>query len=381
MQKTTSSEDHFDDPDFLEFVSGKIEELRKRLIDGSRRNPLINVPFRANSRNNLRVIDELPDVLRYRLANKQEMRLVPLPALEEPLPDEETNAFQEALTAARHNDETYVEEIAAIDTNRSDAADLEEQAERALKDRVREILGLPPRQTRDRPSFAAHARAHGIRPDYDLPRPEDSHDDGRHDDDDIQTLLLPDRLSRTAKALYERARSYERETGVNVLQTVFGLLEWQPPGESKPFVSPLVQIETRIIRRQSPTGAEFFLTGETEPVINTSLALKLEIEHGLKLPEYEGDDVEAYFEKVAGSAPKGWTWRVRREVAVGIFPSSKIAMYHDLDPNKTEIARAPLVAKLLGTTAAGIGGYAEDYEPDDPDTAHTLRPHPGEGIE
>lgn len=63
-----SAQTHMNDPDFLELISGKIEELRKRLIDGSRRNPLINVPFRANSRTMLRVVDELPDIMRYRLA-------------------------------------------------------------------------------------------------------------------------------------------------------------------------------------------------------------------------------------------------------------------------------------------------------------------------
>ncbi|MCY4302604.1 MAG: DUF4011 domain-containing protein [Aestuariivita sp.] len=374
MDDITSIEAHLEDPNFVTLLSGKIEELRKRLIDGSRRNPLINVPFRANSRTLLRFVDELPDVLRYRLAVGQEMLLTSLPALEEPLPDEQTDAFLEALAAARYEDDVYREDMETIDPNSENADDLASRAERELKDRVRVALGLPVRQTKDKPSLATHARAHGVRPDYLLPLPEEVHDDGRHEDDSIQTLLLPDNLRRTAKSLAERARSYERETGVNVLQTVFGLLEWQPPGEAKPFVSPIAQLEAKIIRRQSPSAARFYVIGEGELTRNTSLALKLEIEYGLELPEYDGGDIEIYFEDVADCAPSGWKWNVRREAAVGIFPSSKIAMYHDLHTEKTNVVKSPLVAKLLGTTASGIAGYAKNYPPDDPAIAKKV-PH------
>lgn len=97
MDNPANTEAHLEDPDFVSFLSDKIEELRKRLVDGSRRNPLISVPFRANNRTLLRFVDELPYVLRHRLSGGQEMRLVPLPALEEPVPDEQTDEFLETL--------------------------------------------------------------------------------------------------------------------------------------------------------------------------------------------------------------------------------------------------------------------------------------------
>ena len=151
-----------------------------------------------------------------------------------------------------------------------------------------------------------------------------------------------------------------------MLQTVFGFLEWQPPEESKPFVSPIIYIECIIKRKQSQSGTEFYLTGDGEPSINTSLQLKLKIDNDLVLPEYDGGDVEAYFKKLADCTPRGWRWKVRREAAVGIFPSAKIAMYNDVDPEQTNVAQSPLVAQLLGTTTSGINGYADDYPPDDP---------------
>jgi hypothetical protein len=80
-------------PEIIELVANRLQELRKRLLDSSRRNPLVSIPFRANSTNVVRVVDELPEILRFNLANGKSMRLVPLPALEEELPDEQTDDF------------------------------------------------------------------------------------------------------------------------------------------------------------------------------------------------------------------------------------------------------------------------------------------------
>lgn len=353
----------------IELVSGKLEQLRKRLLDFSRRNPLVDIKFRPNSTSVLRVVDELPDVLKHRLAAGRSMRLKSLPALEDELPDEHTEAFQEALLLARQNDETYRAEIGRIDPANGKVEDKALRAERSLKDRLRVDLGLPSRQTKDDLSLAQHAKNHGIDPSYVLPLPENFHDDGRHDDDDIQTLLLPDTLSRTAKSILEKGRSFERETGVNVLHACFGLLEWQSPDERDRYLSPLLLLEIRVERRQSPQGAEFYVAGAEQVAVNTTLAQKFVVEHGLVLPAYETGGVEGYFEAVSGAAPKGWHWRVRREVAVGIFPSSKLAMYHDLDPAKRALATNEMIARLLASTGVGDGAYAATYEIDRPEVA------------
>lgn len=263
MQSLSMSDDHsvqdaeqdaLRDPDVVNLVRDKLEELRKRLLDFSRRNPLININFRPNSLSVMRVVDELPDILCHNLTNGTAMRLVPLPALEEELPDEQTDAFQETLFLARKEDEEYLAAIDQLDTSAKDAAEQELKIERALKDRVRESLGLPERQSKEDLSLTKHARAHGISPDYTLPLPEDEHEDGRHTDTDIQTLMLPDKLSRTSKSIRERGRSFERETGVNVLHAAFGLLEWKSETEKDRFASPLLLLEIRIDRKQSPLG-------------------------------------------------------------------------------------------------------------------------------
>lgn len=373
-RQSTENGNHLDSPEIVELVAERLQELRKRLLDSSRRNPLVNIPFRANSTSVLRVVDELPDILRFNLTSGTDMRLVALPAIDEQLPDEQTDAFLDELYLARSEDETYIKALDALDPS---SKDFEEKAlviERALKDRVRAALELPERQTKESPSLAEHARAHGISPDYELPYPEDEHEDGRHQDTDIQTLMLPEKLSRIAKGLLEKGRGFERETGVNVLHVAFGLLEWKSQGEKDKCVSPLALLEIRIERKQSPRGAQFYLSGEGEVVVNTTLKQKLFTEHRLDLPEYTSGTIEDYFQEVAEAAPSGWHWTVRREVAVGIFPSSKIAMYHDLDPEQRPVAENPVVGKLLATTGSGENAYAQVYETDEPETARKV-PH------
>jgi len=361
-------------PEIVELVESKLQELRKRLLDSSRRNPLININFRPTSTSVMRVVDELPDVLRYNLTNGQSMRLVPLPALEDQLPDEQTDSFLEALFLARSDDETYLKAIEKIDPSSKDAAEKEAKIERDLKDRLRESLDLPARQTKDDLSLTKHAEAHGISPSYSLPSPNDEHEDGRHQDTDIQTLMLPEKLSRTAKGILEKGRGFERETGVNVLHAAFGVLEWKDPSEREKYSSPLLLLEIRIERRQSPRGAQFYVSGIDKIFINTTLAQKLHSEHRLTIPEYESGSIEEYFDEVQDKAPSGWHWNVRREVAFGIFPSSKIAMYHDLDPEKRPLAENPLIARLMATSGGGDGSYAEEYGTDDPDVSRKV-PH------
>ena len=334
--------------------------------DSTRRNPLIHIKFRPTSTSILRVVDELPDILRYKLTNGQEMRFAALPALEDELPDEQTDIFRDALYIARQEDETFLAEIEEIDPDSADAEQKALKAERALKDKIRSVLGLPPRQTRDDLSLVDHARLHNISPNYILPLPEEVHYDGRHEDSDIQTLLLPDRLRRVAKSILEKGRSFERETGVNVLHAAFGLLEWKSPEERESYVSPLLLLEIRLDRRQSRQGVEFFVQGVDQVIVNTNLALKLETEHGIALPDYENRSVDEYFEDIQRAEPPGWHWKVRREAVFGIFPSSKIAMYHDLDPEKRPITENEIIIRLLATTGDASGTYAETYETDDP---------------
>ncbi|RAZ81748.1 DUF4011 domain-containing protein [Cereibacter johrii] len=370
MPDTSSFEDTCHDlgePDLKAVIRSRVEHLRTRLLDSSRRNPLIQVPFRQNSSSLIRFVDELPDALAERLSTQRAMRLVALPPIDEPLPDEETDEFLDALEISRTTDEDHLAASAALDPTDPEYPQKELDLERALKDRVRAELGLPERQTGENPSLEAHARAHGISPSYILPLPSAIHEDGRHDDRDIQTLLLPDRLDQVARALHDRGHGFERETGVNVLHAAFGILEWNEPGSSRtPARSPLLLLEIRMTRKKAPNGAEYHICGENEITLNTTLAQALAAQWGIELPAYDGGSVEDYFTAISEIAPASWYWSLRREALVGVFPSSRIAMYRDLDPEAGTVMESPLIAKMLASVGGEGASYAEIYDTDDP---------------
>src|SRR5712692_9998421 len=91
-----------------DLVRAKIENLRPKLLDLSRRNPLIATKLGPRSNSHIRVVAELPDILFYKLNNGQEMPLVPLPAIDEDPRDEQTSVFRDALINARLTDEQYL---------------------------------------------------------------------------------------------------------------------------------------------------------------------------------------------------------------------------------------------------------------------------------
>src|SRR3954453_4592602 len=90
-----------------DLVRAKIEHLRPKLLDLSRRNPLIPTKLGPRSNSHIGTVDELPDVMYFKLHNNQELQLVPLPAIEDDPRDESTDEFRETLTNARLTDKIY----------------------------------------------------------------------------------------------------------------------------------------------------------------------------------------------------------------------------------------------------------------------------------
>src|SRR5258708_33585260 len=103
-----------------DLIRSRIENLRPKLLDLSRRNPLISTRLSPRSNSLVRVVDELPDVIASYLAGEQRMRLGPLPPLENDPPAEQSRAFQDALFNARLTDEAYITDIQELTENDDD---------------------------------------------------------------------------------------------------------------------------------------------------------------------------------------------------------------------------------------------------------------------
>jgi len=357
-----------------ELIRRLIEKSRLKLLDLSRRNPLLFTRFSERSHSHIRVVDELPQVLFDRLVNGK-MCFRPLPSLEEDPKDEDTPEFQNALAEARLTDQVYQEALKRIDPNSKESAEELIRIERGLKDRIREKLNMPPRQTKINLSLAQHAKNHNILPSYDLPLPEQENKDGRHKDEFIQTLLLPDLLERRLNGLLNKHKLWMEETGISVLYAAFGFLEWKDKNYSnKGYFAPLLLVPVEIERKTTRKGFEFWISGRGDyPEVNIVLREKLRREFGIDLPlldnnEEESIDIEAYFVEISRIAGELLSGKIRRQVAIGVFPSAKMAMYYDLDPQKWDFSQHEIIRKILSGVEIRRheSPFGEEYDIDSP---------------
>ncbi len=140
------------------------EDLRKKLLDLSRRNPMLNYKHRAGSRRQLRLVDTNLESTYAELTVKQrELPFAPLPEPDDIPEDELTEAFKAALSHAKSTDLEYLTRLAALATvARQDDPSLS-GLERWLRDIIREQLELPARPSRREFNLVEHARKKGHR--------------------------------------------------------------------------------------------------------------------------------------------------------------------------------------------------------------------------
>ncbi|AUW46840.1 DUF4011 domain-containing protein [Rhizobium leguminosarum] len=357
--------------DFSKLVAAKIEDIRPRLLDLTSKNPLVNMSFDARSASQIRVVDELPDRVFYSLNNDNSLKFRSLPSLEEDNKDELSPLFVEEVSIALRTDEEYLAETKALDAEALDYPDRVRKAERALRDRVRERLGMPTRVTRKDESLAQHARNNGINPSFELPLPGVDVDDDRYEDEHLQTLLLAPDLERKLNALMTKARTAQQETGLNLLRGAFGFLEWKDPAraDDRVYLSPLVLAPVTVERKKSAGGPIFSVEGTGEEAeTNLVLREKFKREFNIELPLFTGGSLEEYFDEIAQIKHATLPWQVRRRITFSVFPAARMAMYEDLDPGASDFSKNGIVESILvGSESSEAGAIAEEYEVDAPD--------------
>ena len=83
--------------------------------------------------------------------------------------------------------------------------------------------------------------------------------DGRLNDADIQTLLLPTDLERKLNAITSKCRTWAQETGMNVLHVAYGFLEWSDGAHAETSLAPLILREAAIEKHQPSSPARIEL--------------------------------------------------------------------------------------------------------------------------
>lgn len=322
-----------------------LEQLRKRLLDLTRRNKLLN--FRHGVKSSLRVVDELPDELFKYLKDDTKLVFRPIP---EPETDKQEETEENLATLP------YATEPASSETTTRSS---------------RRVLAKE------------HAAKLGISTSYDLPQPTENGANPKHFDRIIQTLHYPDDLEGILRQISGSARTAIEESGTNMLYLVFGFLEWYESADSNdPLCSPLLALPVEITRNKPSRASggmfEFSIehTGE-DLLTNLSLVERMKRDFALSIPMLGDDDTpEGYFKRFEEILKLQPRWRIRRQITLTLLQFGKLLMFMDLDLSRhSSLLSHPRVNELLGGTSLGEeSSYGEVYALDDPTVAQDLPP-------
>lgn len=345
----------------------QIMRLREKLLDLSKRNPLISFRHSPTSRKQMRIIDELPDELfaRIALAEDASMHFVELPDVDESIPlDEQNNEeFDKAVIEARLTDDLYLEQIANLNDDESAETTLS-TIERVLKDRVRDRLGMPSLSEAPRLTNSEIARSNGIEPAYELPSTILEEEKApKHTDNAIQTLLKRNEMDRRLGNLHSEVRTMQQEQGVNALYCMFGFVRWYESESSNvERLAPLLMLPTQMSRELKNGRYRYDIRSDGADTleINRCFDEMLKRQFGQSLPKLEEDDTpEKYFQKASEQFTKNQPrWKIKRYVTVGILSFQRLKMYLDLDPHEwaEDLETNELVQDLLsGSETSQIG--------------------------
>ena len=362
--------EHVIDP-HAEHIHAQIGEFRKQLLGMTLRNNLLNCPHGPRVQAQVRVVDELPDIVFERIEAGGDFMFLSLPEPRDQPDDEDSDEFLEALARHKRESATYAAAIEQVSAQRDRTGGLV-SIEREARDHVRLRLGMGEWESERGLSAEALCRRRGIDSGYELPSSTQEESAARHHDTALQTLLPEDVLSASLAHLRDRARSSINQTGVATLFASLGFLEWFESDDSdQPHLAPLVLVPGDLDRQlvRGKYVYRFRGTGESATV-NVTLAVYLRENFGLELPKFDTDDSpESYFEKVnVEICTHRRRWRVRRFLTIGLFPYSKLAIYEDLAVNGWPVDQSLVAHGNIRTLLAQSGvsdiPYAENREID-----------------
>ena len=306
---------------------------RAKLIDLSRRSPLINFRHGGRSATILRIVDERPDLLFDQICDHG-MGFEALPDPETTPLDEQTDEFQIAHERARLTDATYLNAIEQAAEEKDEVAAMQ-VAERALTALVREQMGLPHLAPGKAIDLTALARANGFDPSYDLRASDDDVED-HHNDDRLRVLLTEKDLQKRLKSIWDRYRLHYRETGIHTLYLAIGFVEWMEDGKDGKNHAPVLLLGVEIERRIVRSRYEYTLRLHDEGLqTNIALAEKMREHWGLEMPALREDEKpESYFIRLQAVLEQGRQLKLRQFVTLAVLPFPQMILWKDLDPER-----------------------------------------------
>lgn len=154
--------------------------------------------------------------------------------------------------------------------------------------------------------------------------------------------------------IYRRNRQVEHESGASALFLALGMLRWfEAPASETARLAPVLLIPVTI-ERESVSGPFRIARNEQEPLLNVTLAEKMEIDFGLKLPRYRelpedesGIDIDGILRSVLERVKDVERFDVVWEACVGIFEFQKFMMWLDLTENAEKLKESAVARQIL----------------------------------
>lgn len=353
----------------------QVEQARKKLLDLTMRNSLLNFRHSERTANQVRLVNGNISTLYNSLVAGKDIELVPLPELPSEPRDEKTAKFQNAFEMALVTDEKYLAAKEELDKKDYIEEDEEEKLIRELKNRVREQLGLPPLNSLEI-TKREWALENGINPSYENEVSETS-ETLRNHRYIAQTLLYPKEFKSRMLGLKRIVRSDREEKGTNTFYVAFGFLEWyeQTNSDAKHY-APLLLLKLEDLTQDASRRKISFSSAGDSVTTNLSLREKLK-DFQLNLPDYEEDDTpESYFNKIATLIKPYPKWKVRSYITVGRFIFSRLAMYEDLKIENWDIllSQKSDLLKALFDSRISDGKTENQYDIDNDEDVRRYAP-------
>ena len=345
-----------------ELTRTTVAEFRRRLLDLSNRNRLLNYRHQASARQ-VRIVDNALGSL-FELFQAAE-KAVPIVGLPKDRWRGDDAVLEAAVAKAMLTNQEYRQAVDQIDPDAENDEVLDAAMAR-LRAQVRAELGLPPAERRH--TVEQVAQDLGISTSYEL----ELESQGAVCSS-VQTLRFEDDMARKVSAIREEAVLSLQERGVNTLHCAIGFLEWYESDSSKKaLLSPLLLVPIEITRDIKYGNYVYTAKGlGDESEVNVTLAERLAADFPLVLPPFDPESTIVDYLGLVEQAIAGYPrWQIRPYATIGLFDFTRLAMYKDLDPRKrsagTELDQHPVVLDLLGgmMDKPDVGGASPGIDED-----------------
>ena len=321
------------------FAYDSLESIRKRLLDLSSRNALLNYKFPKGK--SLQLIDTAPNILFNILNENKIIDLLPVP---KPTDSE-------------------VKLYCGVDEKEK------------LSNKYQEL------------SVELWANHLGYQTSFDLDESRINNSKAIESKNILQALLYPKDLEARLKHIRQQGESSISETGSNVLYIAIGFLEWTDSKDSNlKRLAPLFTLPVKIEKKAKAKNGgydNFELSMLDDGILsNVTLHEKLKNEFGLELPLLDDESTpEDYFkliEKNILAHQAGWS--IKRRACICLLNFTKQAMYQDLNPQnwpgEHSIEEHPVLQQLFSKVAKESQNHSFDseYEIDDIENIHDKFP-------